>query len=69
MYKWYYGENKITLTEINKIAKARHKTEDLDYEKILKYYLPAAYREFKDFFLRNKAVPYPCPEIAIIKLN
>ena len=53
MYKWYYGKEKIILAEINKITKARHKAEDLDYKKILKHYLPAAYGEFKDIFLKE----------------
>ena len=69
MYEWYYGEEKITLAEICEIIKARHDTEDLDYKKILKYCLPAAYKEFKDFFLKDKGILYPRPEIIIIKLN
>ena len=36
--------------EINKITKARHEAEDPDYKKVLKYYLLAAYREFKNIF-------------------
>ena len=52
-YKWYYREEKITLTEINKIIKTRHKAEDPDYKKVLKYRLPAAYGEFKNIFLKR----------------
>ena len=69
VYEWYYGEEKITLVKINKIAEARHEAEDLDYEKVLKYCLLVAYGEFKDFFLRNKAIPCPRPKTAITKLN
>ena len=68
-YKWYYREKKITLTEIYEITAARHNAEDPDYKKILKHRLPAAYREFKDIFSKNKAIPYPRPEIMITKLN
>ena len=50
VYKWHYGEKKIILTEIYKITEARYNAEDPDYEKVLKHYLPAAYREFKDVF-------------------
>ena len=53
MYKWYYWKEKITLIEISKIAKARHKAEDPDYKKVLKYYLPTAYRELKDIFFNK----------------
>ena len=53
VYKWYYKEKKIILAEINKITKACHEAEDLDYKKILKYYLPAAYKEFKDIFFKK----------------
>ena len=53
MYEWYYREKKITLMEICKITEVRYNAEDLDYEKILKYYLPAVYREFKDVFFKR----------------
>ena len=52
-YEWYYGEEKIILTEINKITEARHKAEDPDNEKVLKHRLPAAYKEFKDIFFKK----------------
>ena len=55
--------------EISDIAKARYNAEDLDYKEILKYRLPATYKEFKDFFSKDKAIPCPCPKIVIIKLN
>ena len=54
MYKWYYREKKIFLIEIYKITKARYNTEDLNYKKILKYYLPVAYKEFKDIFSKKQ---------------
>ena len=53
VYKWYYGEEKIILAEISEIAKARHEAEDPDYKKVLKYRLPAAYKEFKDIFYKK----------------
>ena len=53
VYKWYYGEEKITLAEIYEIAEVRYDAEDLDYKKVLKYCLPIAYREFKDIFFRR----------------
>ena len=68
-YKWYYGEEKITLAKFNEIAEARHKAEDPDYKKVLKYYLPIACGEFRDFFPRNKTIPYLYPKITTIKLN
>ena len=52
-HKWYYREKKITLTEINEIAKARHEVKDPDYEKVLKHYLPAAYGEFKNIIFKK----------------
>ena len=69
MYKWYYGEKKITLVEIYKIIKVRYNAENLNYKIILKYYLSAAYREFKDIFFKKKVILYPRPEIMITKLN
>ena len=48
-HEWYY-EEKTTLIEISEIAEARHEVKDPDYKKVLKYCLPAAYKEFKDFF-------------------
>ena len=39
--------------EISKIAKTRHKAEDLDYKKILKHYLPTPYGEFKNIFFKK----------------
>ena len=39
--------------EIYKIAEACHNAEDLDYKKVLKHYLPAAYKEFKDIFFKK----------------
>ena len=53
VYEWYYGEKKIVLMEIYKITEARYNTKDLDYEKILKYRLPAAYKEFKDIISKK----------------
>ena len=53
VHKWYYGEEKITLTEINKIIKARYKAEDPDYKNVLKYHLPAIYKEFQDIFFKK----------------
>ena len=38
---------------ICEIAEVRYNVKDLDYEKILKYYLPATYNEFKDIFFRK----------------
>ena len=63
------GKKKTTLAEIYKITEARHNTKDLNYKKVLKYRLPVAYKEFKDFFLKNKIIPYPRPEIITTKLN
>ena len=40
----------MTLTEINEITKARHEAKNLEYEKVLKYRLLIAYKEFKDVF-------------------
>ena len=39
--------------EIYEITKAHYNTEDLDCEKDLKYYLLAAYKEFKDIFSKR----------------
>ena len=44
---------KITLAEIYKITKVRYNTKDLNYKKILKYRLPAAYKEFKNIFFKK----------------
>ena len=52
MYKWYYREKKIILTEIYKITEVHYNTEDPDYKKVLKHYLPAIYKEFKDIFFK-----------------
>ena len=52
-HEWYYGEEKITLAEISEIAEARHDAKDLDYKKVLKHYLPAVYKEFKDIFFKK----------------
>ena len=53
VYKWYYREEKIILAEISETTKARHKAEDPDYKKVLKYCLPAAYGEFKEIFSKK----------------
>ena len=53
-HEWYYGKEKITLTEINKIAEVRHQVKDPDYKKTLEKRLPAAYQEFKDIFSKKQ---------------
>ena len=53
MYKWYYEEKKITLVEIYKITKVYYNAKDPDYKKVLKYYLPAVYKEFKNIFFKR----------------
>ena len=55
--------------EICEIIKVRYNAEDLNYKKVLKYRLPAVYKEFKNIFLKDKAIPYPYPKIIIYKLN
>ena len=52
-YEWYYREKKITLAEICEITEVCHNAEDLNYKKVLKHYLPAAYKEFKDIFSKK----------------
>ena len=44
---------KITLAEIFKITNVHYNIENLDYKKILKHYLPAVYKEFKDIFFKK----------------
>ena len=39
--------------EIYNITEVYHNMESLDYKKILKYYLPAAYKEFKNIFFKK----------------
>ena len=39
--------------KIYKIIKARYNMEDLNYKKILKYYLPAIYKECKNIFFKK----------------
>ena len=68
-HEWYYGEEKITLTEISEITKVYYNAEDPDYKKILKYYLLGIYKEFKNVFLGNKLIPYTRSEIITTKLN
>ena len=47
--------------EINNIIKVCYNTENPDYEEVLKYCLPAAYKEFKDIFLKKRSNTLPPP--------
>ena len=60
-HEWHYGEEKTTLTKINKIAEARHETKDPDDEKVLEYRLLVAYKEFKDIFSKKQNNTLPPP--------
>ena len=52
-YEWWYREEKIITTKINKITEARRQAEDPDYERSLKKRLQVVYKEFKDIFFKK----------------